>query len=285
MGGVGKTTLVTQLAQQIQEQFDYVFWRSVTTTPNFNDMISDIISFISDHKEGKPDINRLIHYLRTHRCLIILDNLETALDVGDTQYNQFFRIIAEAKHQSCVIFTSRVKPPQVKLLEKSSLSVRCLRLRGSSEIAFSLLESQQLLGTEQQKYQLCDLYSNNPLKIQIVSHTIIDLFDGDIESFIAQKTLLVSQQINILLEQQLNSLSILEQQIMYYFAIHQQQGTINYLINKLPHIPISDLFQSIENLSSRCLIEKTADKYTLQPLIIEYVQNNFHKNLDQFMNL
>jgi hypothetical protein len=285
MGGVGKTTLVTQLAQQIQDQFDYVFWRSVPTTPNFNNMIIDMLAFISHHQESKLDINLLIHYLRTHRCLIILDNLETALDASDTEYNNFLRIIAETKHQSCVMFTSRLKPPPIKLLEKWSLSVRCLRLRGSSEIAFSLLQSQQLLGTEQQKYKLCELYSNNPLKIQIVSHTIIDLFNGDIETFIAQKTLLVSQQINILLEQQLNILSILEQQIMYYLATYQQPAKINYLINKLPHIPISDLFQSIENISSRCLIEKTADKYTLQPLIIEYVQNNFHQNIDPFMNL
>ncbi|WP_246605609.1 NB-ARC domain-containing protein [Sphaerospermopsis torques-reginae] len=285
MGGVGKTTLVTQLAQQIQDQFDYVFWRSVPTTPDFNDMIIDMLAFISHHQESKLDINLLIHYLRNHRCLIILDNLETALDAGDTQYNNFLRIIAETKHQSCVMFTSRFKSPPIKLLENWSLSVRCLRLLGSSEIAFSLLQSQQLLGTEQQKYQLCDLYSNNPLTIQIVSHTIIDLFDGDIETFIAQKTLLVSQQINILLEQQLNSLSILEQQIMYYFATYQQPAKINYLINKLPHIPISHLFQSIENISSRCLIEKTASKYTLQPVIIEYVQNYFHKNLDPFMNL
>lgn len=284
IGGVGKTTLVTQLAQQIQNQFDYVFWRSVPTNPKFHHMIMDILSFLSHNKETKPDINRLIHYFRTYRCLIILDQLETILDAGDTQYNNFFRIIAETGHQSCVIFTSRLKPPQVKLLENSSLSVRCLKLAGSSEIAFSLLQSQQLLGTEQQKYQLCDLYSNNPLTIQIVSHTIMDLFNSDIETFLAQKTLLVSQQINTLLEQQLNSISRLEQQIMYYFAIHKQPGTINYLITELTPISISDFFQSIENLYSRSLIEKTGDKYTLQPLIVEYIQNKLQKTFYPFMN-
>lgn len=161
--------------------------------------------------------------------------------------------------------------------------MHCLRLLGSSEIAFSLLESEQLLGTEQQKHQLCDLYSNNPLKIKIVTQTIMDLFNGDIETFLAQKTLLVSQQINTLLEQQLNSLSTLEQQIIYHFATHQQPVTINSLINQLPHISRYHLFQAIENISSRCLIEKTAGKYILPPLIIEYVQNNFHHHYP-FMN-
>lgn len=285
MGGVGKTTLVTHLAQQIQDEFDYIFWRAVPTIPTNDSIITDMLSFFSHRQESKPDINRLIHYLRTHRCLIILDNLETALDAGDTEYNNFLRIIAETKHESCVIFTSRVKPPQVKLLENWSLSVRCLRLLGSSEIALSLLQSQQLLGTEQQKYQLCNLYSNNPLKIQIVSHTIIDLFDGNIATFLAHNTLLISNQIKILLEQQLSSLSTLEQQIIYYLATHQQPVAINYLINKLPHTSISHLFQAIENLYSRCLIEKTAGKYILEPLIIEYVQNNFYQTLDPFINL
>jgi predicted transcriptional regulator len=104
----------------------------------------------------------------------------------------------------------------------------------------------------------------------------MDLFNGDIEIFLGQKTLLVSQQINILLGQQLNNLSTLEQQIMYCLATHQQPVTINSLINKLPHISTSHIFQAIENLYSRCLIEKTADKYILPPLIMEYVQNNFY---------
>ncbi|MEA5528527.1 NB-ARC domain-containing protein [Dolichospermum sp. UHCC 0684] len=165
MGGVGKTTLATQLAQQIHDQFDYVFWRSVPTVPCFDNMITDLLSFVSHQKESKPNINRVIHYLRTYRCLIILDNLETVLDVGNTKYNHLLCIIAETNHQSCLIFTSRAKPVQVTLLENWSLSVRCLRLHGSSKIAFSLIQSKQLLGTEEQKFELCHLYSNNPLKV------------------------------------------------------------------------------------------------------------------------
>jgi hypothetical protein len=247
-------------------------------------MITEILDFISDHQESKPNINHLINYLRNHRCLIILDNLETALNAGDTEYNKFFRIIAETQHQSCVIFTSRLKPPPIKLLQKWSSSVHCLRLHGSSEIAFSLIQSQQLLGTEKQKYQLCDLYSNNPLIIKIITHTIMDLFDGDIAEFLAQDTLLINNQLHKLLEQQLNHLSTLEQQIIYHFATHQQPVTINSFINKLPHISTSDLFQAIDNIYSRCLIEKIAGQYTLQPLIIEYVQNNFYQSLDPFVN-
>jgi len=196
MGGVGKTTLATQLTKQIHDQFDYVFWRSVPTVPSFDNMMIDLLSFVSHQKESKPDINQVIHYLRTHRCLIILDNLNTVLDVGNTEYNHLLCIIAETNHQSCLIFTSRAKPVQVTLLENWSLSVRCLRLHGSSKIAFSLIQSKQLLGTEEQKFELCHLYGNNPLKVKIVVNTIIEVFNRNIEKFLEQNTLVFSKYIN-----------------------------------------------------------------------------------------
>jgi hypothetical protein len=149
-----------------------------------------------------------------------------------------------------------------------------LRLLGSSEIAFSLLQSKQLQGTDEQKYQLCDLYGNNPLKIKILVNTIINLFDGDIKKFLAQNTLLVNNHLHKLLEQQLNCLSALEQQIMYYLAINSQI-TITDLANKLPHVSKSHFWQGIERLYSRCLIEQKAGKYILQPVIKEYVMEHF----------
>jgi GTPase SAR1 family protein len=184
MGGVGKTTLATQLAQQIQDQFDYVFWRSVPTVLSFDEMIADMLSLVSNHKESKPDINRVIHYLRAYPCLIILDYLETDLYAFDSKYNHFIQIIAETNHQSCLIFTCRNQPDQISLLENWSSSVRSLKLFGSSEVAFSLIQSKQLLGTEQQKYELCDLCDNNPLKIKMVVNTIIKLFNSDIDKYL-----------------------------------------------------------------------------------------------------
>jgi transcriptional regulator with XRE-family HTH domain len=38
--------------------------------------------------------------------------------------------------------------------------------------------------TEQQKYELCDLCDNNPLKIKIVVNAIIKLFNGDIDKYL-----------------------------------------------------------------------------------------------------
>ncbi|MEA5530650.1 NB-ARC domain-containing protein [Dolichospermum sp. UHCC 0684] len=281
MDGVGKTTLATQLTKQIQDQFDYVFWRSVPTVPSFDSMITEMLSFISHRRESTPNINQLIHYLYEHRCLIIWDNLDTVLDVDYIKYIQLIRIIADTKHQSNLIFTSRDKPVQLTELEGWSLSVRSLRLTGSSEIAFSLLQSRRLLGTDQHKYELSHSYGHNPLKIKVVINIIIDLFDGNIEEFLKQNTLLVSNYINSLLEQQLNPLSVLEWQIMYCLATDQRLINLTDLAqnkNILPNVSISQLLQAIERLYSRSLIEREAGMYSLQSVLREYVMEQFiHK--------
>ncbi|MFN8952593.1 MAG: NB-ARC domain-containing protein [Aphanizomenon sp.] len=184
ISGVGKTTLATQLARQIQDQFDYVFWRSVPTVPCFDSMMTDLLSLFSHHKENQLNINQIIYYLRTHRCLIILDHV----DIDDLKYMQFIKIIAETHHQSCVIFTSREQHQEFIFLEYWLLSVRSLKLSNSLEIALFLIESQPLWGTDQEKYDLCNLCNNNPLKVKQMIVSIIHLYNGDISKFLKRNT-------------------------------------------------------------------------------------------------
>lgn len=184
IGGVGKTTLATQLARQIQDQFNYVFWRSVPTVPCFDSMMTDLLSLFSHDKENQLNINQIIYYLRTHRCLIILDHV----DIDHLKYMQFIKILAQTYHQSCVIFTSREQYQEFIFLEYWLLSVRCLKLSNSSEIALSLIESQPLWGTDQEKDDLCNFCNNNPLKVKQMIVSIIHLYNGDIGKFLKRNT-------------------------------------------------------------------------------------------------
>ena len=184
IGGVGKTTLATQLARQIQDQFDYVFWRSVPTVPCFDSMMTDLLSLFSHNKENQLNINQIIYYLRTHRCLIILDHV----DIDHLKYMQFIKILAETYHQSCVIFTSREQYQEFIFLEYWLLSVRSLKLSNSLEIALFLIESQPLWGTDQEKDDLCNLCNNNPLQVKQMIVSIIHLYNGDISKFLKRNT-------------------------------------------------------------------------------------------------
>ncbi|WP_353260277.1 NB-ARC domain-containing protein, partial [Prochlorothrix hollandica] len=88
MGGMGKTSLAAKLADQIQTGFDYVIWRSLREAPPLDEILVRIIQFCSDQQETETNlpkrlgerINRLLHYLRESRCLLILDNVESILE-------------------------------------------------------------------------------------------------------------------------------------------------------------------------------------------------------------
>ncbi|MBD1856142.1 MULTISPECIES: hypothetical protein [Leptolyngbya] len=61
-------------------------------------------------------VSRLMEYLRKARCLLVLDNAESILGSDNRAgsyrssyegYRYFFKCIAETRHQSCLVLTSR----------------------------------------------------------------------------------------------------------------------------------------------------------------------------------
>ncbi|MEH2451942.1 NB-ARC domain-containing protein [Nostoc sp.] len=85
MGGMGKTALSVKLAEQLQEEFEYVIWRSLRHAPFLQDKVTECIKILSHQQittlPADPDeqITCLIEYLRKSRCLLILDNFDTLL--------------------------------------------------------------------------------------------------------------------------------------------------------------------------------------------------------------
>ncbi len=196
IGGIGKTALSVKLAQQVQNDFEYVIWRSLRNASPFETFLAELVFFLSDQQETLGEVSRLLHYLRASRCLLIFDNLETILDVGDggpyrpgyEKYGELLRMIGETAHQSCLILTSREKPVEIATFEGVELAVRSLRLGGSPEAAYALVEAKGLVGKQAQKQELCDRYGNSPLALKIVATSIKDLFDGEIAEFLQQDT-------------------------------------------------------------------------------------------------
>ena len=88
IGGVGKTALAIKVAKQAREQFDYVVWRSLRHAPPLIELFPDIILFLSEQQDTQipntapKQVEKLLTYLRQHRCLIVLDNLEAILQTG-----------------------------------------------------------------------------------------------------------------------------------------------------------------------------------------------------------
>lgn len=279
IGGIGKTALAIKFAQQVQGQFDVVIWRSLRNAPLLESLLADWVLFLSQQQDTQADLSRLLYYLRSRRCLLILDNVETVFQEGDRaghyrpdyeDYGELFKLVGETVHQSCLILTSREKPAEVAALEDNEW-VRSLYLSGSAEAAQRLIEARELFGSEQHKQTLANCYGNNPLAIKIVTSSIQDIFDGDIEQFLQQDTILFNG-LRRLLEQQFERLSYLEKTVMYWLAINREWTAIADLAEDIvPAVSRANLLEALESLTWRSLIEKRLGRYTQQPVVMEYV--------------
>ncbi|MBD2165121.1 hypothetical protein H6G04_11980 [Calothrix membranacea FACHB-236] len=293
MGGIGKTSLGVKLAQQIQAQFEFVVWRSLCNSPPLKELLANLLQFFAcgqpvNLSENVGDlVSQLIAQLRSHRCLLILDNAESIFTSGDhsgryqvgyENYGQLFQLLGETAHQSCVLLTSREKPQEVAALEGENLPVRSWQLAGLSAIAsLQLVRTKSFFcGADTDWQNLIQHYSGNPLALKIIATTIQELFDGNIADFFAQGSTVFGS-IYDLLTQQFYRLSDLEKELMFWLAINREPVNLADLRADLVlPVPAMKLLEALDSLSRRSLIEKksvpqTPVSFTLQPVVMEYV--------------
>jgi WD40 repeat protein len=286
MGGIGKTSLSVKLAEKVQENFEYSVWRSLRNAPPLEEILSDLLKFLSNQQEIEPPksidgkISKLIEYLYKHRCLIIFDNTESILcenpvgyyHEGYEDYGELFKRLGEEGHQSCLALTSREKPKEFAFLEGDTLPVRSLALAGLKEQeGCRILISKSLSGTEDDQKKLVEHYRGNPLALKIVSNSIRELFDGKIADFLKEGTI-VFNGMRSLLKQQFIRLSDLEKKVMYWLAINRSPVHLHELQEDIiPAVSKPELLETLEFLWRRSLIEKGALGFTQQPVVMEYM--------------
>ncbi|MBG1265090.1 NB-ARC domain-containing protein [Nostoc sp. WHI] len=291
IGGIGKTALSVRLAQEIQGEFEYVIWRSLLHAPSIEDVLAELIQFLSDQQQTnlpeKVDarVSLLIDCLRSSRCLVVLDNFESILDSGNyagsyrqgyEEYGELLIRIGKAVHTSCLVLTSREKPKEVALLEGEAQLTHSLQINGlKEEEGQKILKAKGLLGTLDNSKKLIEYYLGNPLELNIVSTSIRELFDGNISDFLEQDTAITCGIYN-LLEQQFNRLSHLEKQIMYWLAINQEQTSLQELQEDIiPPVTRTELLEAVESLKRRSLCERISAGFTQHPVIMEYMIQRF----------
>jgi WD40 repeat protein len=285
IGGMGKTALAVKLAQQVAGEFEFVVWRSLRNAPPFADLLGEIIALLSRQQEvGLADpaiiITRLLHYLRQHRCLLVLDNVESILQsgypneylVGYESYGELLRQVGECTHQSCVLLTSREQVAEVANFAGVGLPMRMMSLGGLSIAeSVAILDDKGLAVAEDQARGLVDLYRGNPLALKIISTSILELFDGKVAAFLDQGTA-VFNGIRMLLARQFNRLSDVEQQVMLWLAINREWVSLADLQGDLlSGVSVAQLLEALEYLQGRSLIETKNGQFTLQPVVMEYV--------------
>ena len=295
MGGVGKTTLVVKLAEQLSGEFEVVMWRSLRNAPPADPLLADLIRFLSP-RQAVPlaetwdgQLLQLIGCLQTARCLIVLDNVESVLQGQDGTgayrpgyegYGQILRCIAESRHQSCLVFTSREQP--LGLFSREGSGLRSLRLQGLGyRPGQQLLTARGLTPSAQEAQVLVEHYGGNPLALRIVSTTVQELFNASIQQFLACGTPIFGDVAN-LIDQQFSRLSSLEQRVMEWVAVHREWVLPQDIREGLmPPTSQSELLEALLSLERRSLIEKSTSlplnddqvRFSQQPVVMEYLVN------------
>jgi anion-transporting ArsA/GET3 family ATPase len=297
MGGIGKTALTVKFAESIQDQFQYFIWRSLRYAPPIEDILAELIQFLSPQHSPLPRggvsaaaqsgggvlptgigarLSLLIDYLRKHRCLLVLDNFEAILRDGDSKtetlrqrsgtyldgyeaYAELVHRVGESQHQSAIVLISREKPREIAAIEGKTRPIRSLQLKGLQDVeARELLKAKGLSGEEQWE-TLITLYRGNPLALNIVSTTIQDLFNSNVPEFLRQNTLVITGFTDIL-DQPFRRLSSLEKQIIYWLAIHRHPVMLSQLQADIVFpVKISELIEVLQSLGWRSLIEKSTE--------------------------
>jgi WD40 repeat protein len=292
MGGIGKTALSVKLAEQIQGQFDYVFWRSLRNVPPCDDILAALIHFLSDQRETRlPDgidaqMAHLLSFLRQHRCLILLDNWESVLQEGTLsayqsaheRYGQLLRCISETQHQSCVLITSREKPIGFAQREGITLPVRSLFLKGLAQADVrSLFADKGLTDMDAQTLEeVVQHYAGNALALKMVASGVQELLGGNVANVIPylRRGILQFNDVGDFLGRHFTRLTAAERQIMYWLAIRREPVSLEELAQDLLQEDLSlPLSTAARSLQQRSFVEYQRRQLSLQPVVMEYMTN------------
>ncbi|WP_293335972.1 NB-ARC domain-containing protein [Microcoleus sp. CAWBG58] len=291
MGGIGKTALSVEVAKQIEGEFQYVIWRSLHYAPPVTEFLADSIKFFSNQeltnlpKDAPNLLSILIQYLRSHRCLLVLDNAELILEPGHLYgqykegyegYGDLIRRVGEVSHQSCLVLISRQRFREIALLEGPIRPVRSLKLDGLTVETTSEIFKEESLSDQEKWSELIQLYRGNPLGLKLVAKTIKSLFNGKVSEYLQLGTITIMPGFQKILDEQFQALSILENKLICYIANYHYPISFKQLQEEFQSkADIADLIQALESLVWRFLIEKITKGsellFAIQPVVQKYI--------------
>ncbi|MBD2775246.1 NB-ARC domain-containing protein [Iningainema tapete] len=284
VGGIGKTALARQLGENIASKYDYIIWRSLDYTQTFQQLLKELVQFLSKGQDQEVDISRLMKYLRNHRCLLVLDEWKEIIDKNSQDYQDYshlLRRVGKENHQSSLLLLSREKPQNIENLEGQL--IHFLKLEGlSKEEAKQLFIAEGISGKEDELDKLSSRYTN-PWIIKQVTKQVKRVCGGQIPSLVGEISLFFTDTIVSFLDEQFKNLSQLEINIIYWIAIRRNSASMEQLRrDTLQTLSALELFNNLDFLIERySLVDKTINEednsifYTLDPVIMKYITNKF----------
>ncbi len=288
MGGAGKTVLAARLVETIADQFDAVCWRSLVNAPPPGLLFRELFQQFADPAAALPAVETLqardlLPLLQARRCLIVLDNFETLLDnqregsyrAGYEAYGRLLQLLGEARHQSCLLLTSREKPREMIALESAVKNTG--RVRAYNVPGLELEDAREMVQTAGLQISAADLpallqrCSGNPKILEIVAAAIRDFFEGSVTTFLADESIIFDD-VRDILQTQFDRLSSGEQEVMFWLALAREHVSIADLRQFVLNSDAGEqLLHTVRSLQRRSLVETDLNTLYLQNAVAEYV--------------
>jgi WD40 repeat protein/DNA-binding SARP family transcriptional activator len=285
LGGIGKSTLAAQAAEQAASRFQHIIWTSLLHAPHLEELIPTWLAALGPAEQAVAATHldtprdRLFARLGETRCLIVLDNAESVMQSGQRagcyragyeDYGAFLADWTRQRHASCILLTSRELPLEMDNLASES-PMRYLKLDGLDHQAGAALMAHYGLGATREPGRVVARYSGNPLALKLVATTIRDLFAGNAQAFLGDKTLIFDD-IRHVLDEQFARLSPRELELAFWLAIEREPVSVEALRDNLASSDAQhDVVDTIRSLYHRQLLESRREGVTLQNVVLEYV--------------
>ncbi|HEY9657172.1 MAG TPA: hypothetical protein V6C65_01815, partial [Allocoleopsis sp.] len=252
-------------------------------------LLSLLDSLLDVFKQPCPDtlrtgITQLLHCLQQHRCLLILDGLDTPLQQqkDESEYDQLIQQLGQSRHQSCILITSREPIETINLNTQRTYS---FTLKGLSiQDAVALCQAQGFTGKELGLTAFIRLYRGHPLALKLALPMIQTVFGNNLAAFLSQNTIVVGDRLQAILQKQLDHLTDLERDLLYWLAIWQEPVSFSRLqTHWLPSTDLATVLAALTTLDRRSLLEKwvttEGTAFGLQPLIMKGVADRLVRSV------
>jgi WD40 repeat protein len=291
-GGIGKTELTRQLAETLQSEFEFIFWRSLLNSPPLTKILSELILHIRENTETQrlPEspselLETALPLLAKHRCLVVLDNFDTVLSGAGYQseredYGKLLSFLVDASHRSSVLITSREIPPEFeKWLHDPFVRLLPLGPLGVKETKKLFALHGEFTATDQQWLKIATFYRGNPLALTLVAGYIHLLLGGDVGAFL-EKGEKVFERLRDLLNWHWERLSDGEKELARWLAVNREAVSFDALQKDMvPGLNREHLGSLLQSLRRKLPVEVSQGSFTLQPVLMEHISEDLSESV------
>ena len=291
--GIGKTALAVQLVHRVKSDFDVLVWRSLQDSPPtsldalLTDLWQTLLEFQSLPPEPTVELNCLLRYLSEHRCLILLDGLDIVYRDGvhDGSYREcykamgnFLERIGTRPHQSCFVLTSQNNPKEIAMM--AAPQVCSHRMKGLRELAGGdMLLARGIIAPPDYDFRsLIQRFAGHPQALRTFAATAKELCQGDLVTFLEQigEDFPACDYIQHQVHSTFTHLSELERSLLGGLTVINEPATLEQIRHKVVcssplNLSTSQVSEVLRSLLRRALVELTNSRYSIPPIVTEYV--------------